>query len=513
MKKLNPKLSLSKSRYTRGLQCNKSLWLRTYKPEVLTPADALTQSIFEQGNVVGDLACGLFPGGKEVPFNPDDYVGMEQLTKQWLSEGVKDIYEATFNYDGVLALVDIFHQKEDGRFEIYEVKSSTWSSSKSIVDIEKYVHDASIQYYVLNGLGFDISDTYITLVNKDYTRGSKLDIKQLFSHVKVTQEVLNLQSQIPSTLENFREDLKDTDNEPNIDIGTHCKKPYKCDAYDYCWKTQRSIPDYSVFNIFNTNHKSLNLYKEGIINVEDIPEGSISTENQRFYIDVWKDKKNFIDKEAIKRFIGTISYPIYHLDFETLAPAIPQFKGASPSTSYPFQYSLHIENEDGSLQHKELLVEPGKDPREEVAKRLAEDIPKDSCILAYSASVEKGVIEKLANLYPAYREHLTNLSNNFIDLRRPFLDRYFCTPEMKKLTGLKTVLPILVPEKKNEYKELDLVHDGGEAMNIYKKLGEAVAEEADLEIINRYRKSLLAYCRQDTKAMVDILRKLKQLTL
>ena len=50
-------------------------------------------------------------------------------------------------------------------------------------------------------------------------------------------------------------------------------------------------------------------------------------------------------------------------------------------------------------------------------------------------------------------------------------------------------------------------------MNIYKKLGEAVAEEADLEIINRYRKSLLAYCRQDTKAMVDILRKLKQLTL
>ena len=517
MKKLNPKLSLSKSRYTRGLQCNKSLWLRTYKPEVLTPADSLTQSIFEQGNVVGDLACGLFPGGKEVPLNPDDYDGMEQLTKQWLSEGVKDIYEATFNYDGVLALVDIFHQKEDGRFEIYEVKSSTWSSKRKESEKNKklanYIQDASIQYYVLNGLGYDISDTYITLVNKDYIRGSKLDIQQLFSHVKVTQEVLDLQSQIPSTLESFREHLKDTDNEPNIDIGTHCKKPHQCDAYEYCWKTQRSIPDYSVFNIFKTNDNSLNLYKEGIINVEDIPEDSISTDIQRFYIDVWNNKKNFIDKEAIKRFIGTISYPIYHLDFETLAPAIPQFRGASPSTPYPFQYSLHIENEDGSLQHKELLVEPGKDPREEVAKRLVEDIPKDSCILAYSASVEKGVIEKLANLYPTYREHLTNLSNNFIDLRRPFLDRYFCTPEMKKLTGLKTVLPILVPEKKNEYKELDLVHDGGEAMNIYKKLGEAVAEEADLEIINRYRKSLLAYCRQDTKAMVDILRKLKQLTL
>ena len=55
---------------------------------------------------------------------------MQELTKQWLSEGVKDIYEATFQYDGVLALVDILHKKEDGSFEIYEVKSSTWSDSK-----------------------------------------------------------------------------------------------------------------------------------------------------------------------------------------------------------------------------------------------------------------------------------------------------------------------------------------------------------------------------------------------
>ena len=79
MNKLNPKLSLSKSLYTKGLQCKKSLWLKKYKPEVLTPADALTQSIFEQGNVVGNLACGLFPEGKEVPFNPDDYDGMEHI--------------------------------------------------------------------------------------------------------------------------------------------------------------------------------------------------------------------------------------------------------------------------------------------------------------------------------------------------------------------------------------------------------------------------------------------------
>ena len=510
---MNTNLKLSKSLYTKGLQCEKSLWLKKYNTKVLTPVSAFTQSIFEQGDKVGALACDLFPDGKEIPFNAENFEEMRNLTQTYLDEGVKDIFEATFKYDDILVMVDILHQKEDGRFQIYEVKSSTWNHSKSIADITNYVNDASIQYYVLNGLGFDISDIFITLLNKDYVRGSQLDLEELFTHVKVTNEVISLQSHIPTTLKSFRNTLKEPDSEPNIDIGTHCNKPYQCDAYDYCWKTQRSIPDYSVFNIFSTNEKSLKLYKKGIIDIEDIPEDSISTENQRFYINVWKNKKSFIDKEAIKQFLDTLSYPIYHLDFETLAPAVPQFKGASPTTAYPFQYSLHIEYEDGKLIHKELLVEPGKDPREDVAKKLTEDIPEDACILAYSMSVEKGVIEKLASLFPNYREHLLNLSNNIVDLRKPFQARYFCAPEMKKLNGLKTVLPILVPEMKNEYKELDLVHNGGEAMDIYKKLGEAVAKEADIEIINRYRRSLIEYCKLDTKAMVDILRKLKEMVI
>ena len=56
----------------------------------------MTQSIFEQGNVVGDLACNLFPDGKEIPFNPDNIEGMRILTQEYLDEKVKDIFEATF---------------------------------------------------------------------------------------------------------------------------------------------------------------------------------------------------------------------------------------------------------------------------------------------------------------------------------------------------------------------------------------------------------------------------------
>ena len=109
MKKNDINIGLSKSLYTRGLQCEKSLWLKKYNPEVLTPPDAQLQAVFETGNLVGDKACELFPEGKEVPYEGKNHAKNIELTQKLLSEGVKNIYEATFEYDGILVLIDIFH--------------------------------------------------------------------------------------------------------------------------------------------------------------------------------------------------------------------------------------------------------------------------------------------------------------------------------------------------------------------------------------------------------------------
>tara|TARA_B100001079_G_C16391695_1_gene507142 strand:- start:498 stop:2030 length:1533 start_codon:yes stop_codon:yes gene_type:complete len=507
MRSAFPKLNLSKSLYTKGLQCKKALWLKKYKPQVLTPPSAQIQAVFETGNEVGALACGLFPGGKEVPFKGTSFNEKIALTRQWISEGEKNIYEATFEYDDILVMIDIFHQKEDGSFEIYEVKSSTWNQNKSIDDIYKYIHDVSIQYFVLTGLGYNVSNTFITLLNTDYVRGSEIDINALFTSVKVTEEVLDLNDQIPSNIENFRETLKDIKNEPNIDIGWHCNNPYECDAHEYCWKTQKAIPEYSVFDIFqfNKNAKSMQLYREGITAIEDIPEDYKLSPTQELYVDIWKYQKSIINKEAIKNFVDSLSYPIYHFDFETFNPAIPKFKGLSSFEIYPFQYSIHIEHEDGSLEHKEYLADPDIDPREEIARRMTKDIPKGSFMMAYNISFERGIIKKLAEQFPAYSNHLMSLHDNFVDMHTPFKNKDYLTPEMKGKSGLKIILPILVPEMQEAYKELDMVHHGGEAMSIYQKL----ANEDDLEMISRYRTSLIEYCKLDTYAMVKILEKLR----
>lgn len=78
-------MNLSKSLYTKGIQCPKALWLKKYKPNVLTPPDESAQAVFETGNIVGDLALTLFPNGKEVQFSKE-FSQMLNTTQEYLDE-------------------------------------------------------------------------------------------------------------------------------------------------------------------------------------------------------------------------------------------------------------------------------------------------------------------------------------------------------------------------------------------------------------------------------------------
>ena len=491
-------MNLSKSLYTRAIQCPKALWLKKYKKELLTPPNSSALSRFETGDVVGELACKLFAGGREVPYSPNDFEGMVQTTKKWIDEGLEYIYEATFIYEGILVLVDVLKITPNG-VEIYEVKSST-----SVKDI--YLHDLSIQVYVLRALGYDLLKSYVVHIDGTYVRGDRLELEKLFKVVDVSDEVDALQVEIPSKLEEFARYLSDTENEPDVEIGTHCMKPYECDAKEYCWRVQRSIPAYSVFNIFNLgSKKQRELYEKGVINIEDIPLDYPMTAIQKQKVQNFQEHTTSIDKQKIQEFLNTLSYPIYHLDFETYQQAIPEFKGISPYQQIPFQYSLHIEDADGSLEHKEFLAQDGQDPRYELAKRLVEDIPTDVTLLTYNMSFEKGVNTKLANTFSEFKEPLLKINENIRDLMYVFQKKYYLSPEMRGSYSIKYVLPALVPEMSEAYKNLDGIANGSDAMNAFAKLS-----QMDIDEKQKTRKALLEYCKLDTLAMVKVLKKLKE---
>ena len=155
---------------------------------------------------------------------------------------------------------------------------------------------------------------------------------------------------------------------PNIDIGEQCDNPYGCDFAGHCWK---HIPEYSIFNIARLRKpKKFDLYNQGIVNVEDVPDDFDLNDKQWMQVESERNQESFIDKNAIEKFVNDLVYPIYHLDFETFATAVPVFDGSRPYQQLVFQYSLHIEHEDGRLEHKEYLAKAdGTDPRIEFITR------------------------------------------------------------------------------------------------------------------------------------------------
>jgi hypothetical protein len=216
-----------------------------------------------------------------------------------------------------------------------------------------------------------------------------------------------------------------------------------------------------------------------------------------------------IDTVAVKDFLQTIRYPVYHLDFETFMPAIPPYNGTHPYMQIPFQYSLHIqEKPGGSVIHKEFLAKEGTDPRRAIAERLCADIPQNVCTLAWNMSFEKNRIKSLAEAFPDLAEHLLNIHDNFVDLIVPFRKHHYYDRGFEGRSSIKLVLPALFPnDPELDYHALRGIHNGSEAMNAFPDLHTKTQKE-----IAETRADLLAYCRLDTLAMVKILDKLHEVT-
>lgn len=485
---------LTKSLYVKALQCEKALWLKKYKPEVLAQPSEATKAIFESGNKVGTLAHDLFPGGKEIPYEGVSREERVSLTQKYLDEGVETIYEATFIYDDMLVMVDLLHKNGDS-WEIYEVKSST-----KVDDV--YLDDASAQYYVLDGLGMKVSKAFIVHINNQYVLGDTFDVHAYFTKSDQTEAVFERQDIVREKLKDFKKVLEQKE-EYEKPIGHHCKNPYLCDAYEYCWRTLADIPEYSVFDIFNMTQKGgkgMELLCLGVKAVEDIPMDFKLTDTQQRKVDAWVYKSQSCDKEQIQAFLDKISYPVYHLDFETCNSAVPLYQGTRPYQQIPFQYSLHIEHEDGTLEHKEFLApSDGKDSREALIHSLVNDIPAGACVTAYNDSFEKSRIKELRELSEEYRPLLDGIVQNVVDLMEPFQKQYYTHYSLKGKYSIKLVMPLLAPDMALAYKQLSLVQNGGDAMNTFPRLFDMEAEEQQ-----RYRDALLAYCKLDTLSMVRV---------
>lgn len=162
-------IGLSKSKYCHGIQCRKMLWMDNHMSE---QADELgLEVVFTNGHNVGDIARSYFGSYSVVEFEEDKNL-MAENTKKLIKNGIENIAEASFVYDGLYCAVDILRKNDDG-FDIVEVKSST-----NIKDI--YIDDVAFQYYLLTQCGINVKKVQLMYINKYYERKGSLELDKLF---------------------------------------------------------------------------------------------------------------------------------------------------------------------------------------------------------------------------------------------------------------------------------------------------------------------------------------------
>lgn len=244
------------------------------------------------------------------------------------------------------------------------------------------------------------------------------------------------------------------------------------------------------------------LLARGIIDVRDIPAGELTSgTHQRIRKVTIEGVPELLPGAAAE--LNALAWPRYYLDFECIQFAIPIWADTRPYVQLPFQWSCHTEFKDGSIRHEEFLDTTGNDPRRAFAEALLEACHETGPIIVYNQTFEKGIIKRLADSFEDLRGSLLALNDRIVDLH-PIVMRNYYHPGMKGSWSIKSVLPCLVPEL--DYSRLGRVQEGTQAQQAYFDL---IGDELDSDSKSALRADLLAYCKLDTLAMVEIAHRLQ----
>jgi hypothetical protein len=475
---------ITKSNFLRFLECPRYGWLYRNRPDLVEKTES---HIAKQGDEVESLAHGLFEEGTKVPWE-----NAVEITAEHLKKGTPVLYQATLKTDKYLARADILVKDPDGNgWHLYEVKSTSKEKKTHIPDL-------CFQTTTFEEAGLKLSTINLIHVNKTYRFDAQkgLEIKKFFVIEDLTQKVRDEQVAFAEAMSRAHAVLTDPE-EPHPKILVKNFEYEVSPSFEAYYR--QGIPEYSIYDIGYISKKELTkLTEKGIRAIEEIPDGFFKQEYKNLQVEVTKTKKPFRDFDRIAQTRATFQYPLYFLDYETVAPAIPIFDGTRPYQHLCFQYSLHVKRTpESALEHFEFLHLEKDNPVPHLLKRLRSDIGDQGTVFVWYEPFETTRNKEMAEDYAEYREFLENLNERVYDLMKIVSEGMYEDYRFKGSASIKKVLPVLVPEL--SYKELGVQH-GGEAMDAWYSLMDGTPENKD-QIIQ----DMLEYCQMDTLAMVRVL--------
>ena len=485
---------ISKSKYIAGLQCSKLLWYYYNAREQIPPYDEATQAIFDQGHQVGELAQSLFPGGVEIGGSHTEFEEALRRTSEALSLR-KPLFEPAFRFGNAYARADILSPAGKDRWDIFEVKSAT-----EVKDV--YIHDMALQKYTYAGAGLDIRKCFLMYIDNAYERLGEVEPERLFARADVTGRVDAL---LPNVGDNLRKmlDVIRREKVPDISIGPWCSDPYDCPLISICWNF---LPETSIFDLSRIGKRGFELLERGITRVADIPDGFRLNATQALQVKAFMTGRPRVDRPAIKDFLGSLAYPLFFLDFETFATAIPLFDHVRPYQQVPFQFSLHaVRKAGGESEHFGFIADGNCDPRPGLLARLFPLLGTTGSLVSYNASFEKGILRESCRAFPDFARQWESAEPRFVDLLAPFRSFHYYHPDQCGSASIKSVLPALTGKG---YDQLE-IQEGSTASLEFLRVTFGDVPESERQ---RVRRQLEQYCALDTLAMVWLLAELENVS-
>lgn len=481
---------ITKSKFLIGLECPRCFWKAMHE-KTESQFTAQEEQIINNGAKVGNLAKELFSNA--IDLSNIGIARNTELTRNSLSLN-KVIFEAGIQEDNLYARIDILVPNDNDTWDIVEVKSGTKVENK-------HIYDVAFQKYVCERAGITINQCYVLHLNSSYIRKGEIDLEKLFIKENVTVNVEEVYGNIPQLIEDLM-DICNLKEAPEINANRYLLKEYPCQFDSECWSF---LPKNNVSKLYKIKKsKAADFIRKDILEIPEVPDNCLN-DNQRIQKKVIVEDKTYINKEGIKKFINSLEYPLYYFDFETFMEPIPRFENCKVYSQIPFQYSLHVQHQDGRLEHYEFLNRDKYDPRKLILESMIDLLGDKGSIIVFNQAFEKARLKELAEIYPEYKPHVSKILERIVDLLVPFSRFDYYNPIQQGSCSIKKVLPAVTGKS---YENMD-INNGGDASTLYFKA--TFEDEFSKEEKEKIYIDLLKYCELDTEGMVWIVNELGKL--
>ena len=455
-------------------QCLLRAWLRVGGVPGAAPPDLGPRRA--DLDEVRAFARARYPGGVAVDHD-QSWAARENATRRLLADdAVPAIFGGCFSHHGVEVRVGMM-ERVTGGWVVVEQKGVNRIH-------EKHELDVAASAWVAEGAGVVVLGRKLLHLDRDYVRGSSgVDPRQMFIEVNVdrvdfaeTAAILGLELA----------------SQPVVDVGEQCTRPRRCEFYDRC----NPVPGpMSIHRLPKSGRVHQELVARGIDDVRKVPSDVRLKPMQQHAVWSLVQGREYVG-HALGPALANVRFPLRFLDIECAAPPVPRWPGCRPFEQFPTQWSMHVLQADGTIEHSWHLHRDDSDPREAFARTLTAAAGTDGNIVVYSEG-ERQVLRKLAEHLPQHWGDIDGMLDRTRELLRDLRDHYY-HPNLDGSFSLKSVLPAVCPEL--AYTGLDIA-EGAAAGKAWLNMVDVRTPPDERD---RIATALLAYCERDTLGMLRL---------